>query len=200
MTISETKHFDIQRKSVANMTTESWRNIPHVAFNYEPEVSKFLEFIRLLNDENNEEHKITLNTAILKVITEGLKAAPVLNSHISFNRKLVRGKIDIYKDINISMPMLLPDGKMMTVNLKNFENKTLFEMSEYIADIRRRMKNTDLNEVMVDVSMDNTIKGLKSGKLKQTAFRIIGSKTGKYRIHSLAGKEKKEYYSIPESD
>ena len=56
----------------------------------------------------------------------------MLNSTIEFNRKLVRGRLDLHDDINISMPMILPNGKMMTINLHNFENKSLTEMTAYI--------------------------------------------------------------------
>ena len=115
--------------------------------------------------------KITLNTVLMKAIIEGLKAAPVMNSHLNYNRKLVRGELKTFEDINISMPMLLPDGRMMTVNLRDFQNKSLLAMTDYIADVTRRAENTNLNEVMFDVSLDNTITGLKQGKVKQTVSR-----------------------------
>lgn len=195
-----TEHFNIQRKIVANMTTESWANVPHVTYNYEPDVTEFMIEFKRLNSDVAPEDKVTFNTIMLKCIVEGLKADPVMNSHIEFDRKLVRGQIHTYEDINISMPMVMPTGEMMTINLHNFESKSLDEMVDYIADVHRRMEKTDLNEVMIDVSMDNTWTGLKEGKLSQTIYRIIGSKTGKHRIKSLSGKRKAEYYKIPESD
>ena len=162
------EHFGIQRKIVANMTSESWESIPHVTYNYEPDVTEFMYEYKRLNENCSTEDKVTLNTLMLKIIVEGLKADPAMNAHIEFDRKLVRGRIKTYEDINISMPMVLPNGEMMTINLHNFENKTLDEMVAYIADVNRRVKNTDLNEVMMDVSMDNTVNGLKEGKFKQT--------------------------------
>ena len=86
-----TIHFGIQRKIVSNMTTESWETIPHVTYMYEPDVTKLMHEYKKLNLDRNRDSKITLNTVIMKIITEGLKAAPVMNSHIEFNRKLVRG-------------------------------------------------------------------------------------------------------------
>ena len=198
--IIKTEHFGIQRKIVANMTTESWQNIPHVTYTYEPDVTEFMIEYRRLNEGVEKENKITVNTLMLKVICEGLKACPAMNAHIDFDRKSVRGVINTLSEINISMPMVLPTGEMMTINLHNFENKNLDEMVAYIKDVNRRMANTDLNEVMFDVSMDNTITGLKEGKIAQTVNRIIGSKTGKHKVKTLKGKEKKAYESIPESD
>ncbi|MDE6110470.1 MAG: 2-oxo acid dehydrogenase subunit E2, partial [Eubacterium sp.] len=197
---TNTIHFGIQRKIVANMTTESWENIPHVTYNYEPDVTEFMIEYQRLNAGASPESKITLNTLMLKIITEGLKANPIMNSHIEFDKKLVRGEIQTFEDINISMPMVLPSGEMMTINLHNFEKKNLNEMVSYINDVNRRVANTDLNEVMFDVSLDNTLTALKKGNIKQTLFRLIGSKTGKHKVKTLSGKAKHDYYKIPEED
>ena len=96
--------------------------------------------------------------------------------------------------------MVLPNGEMMTINLHNFDNKNLDEMVAYIADVNRRVANTNLDEVMFDVSLDNTLTALKQGKIKQTLYRLIGSKTGKHKVKTLSGKEKSNYYKIPEND
>jgi len=200
MTKTNTTHFNIQRKIVANMTTESWANIPHVTYNYEPDVTEFMFAYKRLNEGCTPEEKITLNTLMLRIIVEGIKANPVMNSHIEFDQKLVRGEINTYEDINISLPMVLPTGEMMTINLHNFESKDLDDMTAYMADVNRRIANTDLTEVMFDVSLDNTLTALKQGKVKQTINRLIGSKTGKHKVKTLSGKAKKEYYKIPEGD
>ncbi len=197
MKITNTIHFGIQRKIVANMTTESWETIPHVTYNYEPDVTDFMREYKKLNLNRMGEDKITINTLMLKVIAEGLKAAPIMNSHIEYNRKLVRGKITTFEDINFSMPMLMPGGEMMTVNLHNFENKNLDEMTDYIRGVSKRLEKTDLNEAMFEVSLDNTLNGLKKGKIKQAVLRLIGSKTGKHKVKTLKGRAKKEYESIP---
>ena len=198
--VIKTEHFGIQRKIVANMTTESWQNIPHVTYTYEPDVTEFMIEYRRLNEGVEKENKITVNTLMLKVICEGLKACPAMNAHIDFDRKFVRGVINTLSEINISMPMVLPTGEMMTINLHNFESKNLNQMVDYIKDVNRRMANTNLNEVMFDVSLDNTLTGLKQGKIKQTLQRLIGSKTGKHKVKTLKGKEKKAYEAIPETD
>lgn len=197
---NNTIHFGIQRKIVANMTSESWETIPHVTYMYEPDVTEFMKEYRKLNLDRSGRDKITVNTLMLKVISEGLKAAPVMNSHIRFNRKLVRGEINTFEDINISMPMILPNGEMMTVNLHNFESKNLDEMTEYIHDVTRRAENSDLNEAMFEVSLDNTLTALKAGKIKQTLYRLIGSKTGKHKVKTLHGEAKRAYESIPATE
>lgn len=195
-----TTHFGIQRKIVANMTSESWETIPHVTYMYEPDVTEFMKAYKKLNLNRSGADKISVNTLMLKVICEGLKAAPAMNAHMHFNRKLVRGSVDTFKNIDISMPMILPNGEMMTVNLHDFEEKNLDEMTDYIQDIYRRAENTDLNEAMFEVSLDNTLTALKSGKIGQAVYRLIGSKTGKHKVKTLHGAAKKAYESIPVED
>lgn len=201
MALIKEEHFGIARKIVSNMTAESWETIPHGVLNYKPEVSEFLKECKKLNEGvTDKSKKITINTVMIKVICEGLKVAPKMNAHLEFNRKLVRGCLKTYDHIDISMPMILPNGEMMTVNMHDMGDKTLTEMTEAINDSIRRAKNSDLNEVMFEVSLDNTLQGLKKGKIKQTVNRLIGSKTGKHKVKTLSGSAKKEYYSIPVSD
>lgn len=200
--MKETKvtHFGIQRKIVANMTSESWETIPHISYVYEPEVSRFLEVIKELNESGKFPVKLTVNTVMLKALTEAFKAAPQLNAHIEFNRKLVRGKVTEFDEIHAGMTWVLPNGEMMTINLHDIGNKSLVELTNYIADVSRRIGNTDLTEVMFSVSFNDTIEKLKKGKIKQAVLRLFGAKTGKHKIKTLSGKAKKEYYAIPESD
>lgn len=199
-TVIRDQHFGIARKIVSNMTAESWETIPHAVISYEPEVTEFLKVMKDINKDATPEKKLTINTVMLRVIVEGLKACPIMNSHIEFNRKLVRGNVKTFKEIDISMPMVLKTGEMMTINMHDMQDKTMSQMRDTIADSVRRANNSDMNEVMFEVSLDNTLQGLKRGKIAQTINRLVGSKTGKHKVKTLTGKAKKEYYSIPVTD
>ena len=200
LTIVKNEHFGIARKIVSNMTAESWETIPHTAVTFEPDATGLYQVLKEINADASPETKISLNTAMLRIIVEGLKACPALNAHIEFNRSLVRGNVKTIEEINISMPMVLKTGEMMTVNLHDMHKKSMSQMRDKSADCARRANNADMNEVMFEVSLDNTLTGLKQGKIKQTICRLIGSKTGKHKVKTLSGKAKKEYYSIPEKD
>lgn len=197
--VLNTHHFDIQRKIVSNMTTESWQNIPHVGAVYEPDVTDFIEKFNQLKADGDL-NDISINTLMLRVIVEGIKACPQINGHINFNKAFVTGKIEHYSDINISMPMLLPNGSMMTINLHNFEDKKLTEMNDYISDVRRKLENTNVGEAMFSVSMDNTLTALKKGKLTTVLGRLAGAKIGKHKVKTLSGNAKKEYDKISDKD
>lgn len=158
----------------------------------------FNEYQKLKTDENRKQ-KITINTLMMKVFVEAIKVCPCINAHIKYSTHLVRGKIDYIKNINISLPMII-DDKMMTVNLRNFDEKNLEEMAEYISELARKLKNTDLNEAMYEVAFNDTIQKLKQGRIINALLKLYGSKIGKYKVRLLKGEEKKAYYSIPESD
>lgn len=198
MALVKEEHFGIARKIVSNMTSESWETIPHATMSYNADVTELFKECKKLNAGcTDPSKKITVNTVMLKIICEGLKAAPKMNTHLKFNRKLVRGCLKYFDNIDISMPMVLPTGEMMTVNMHDMGNKTLTQMTEAINDTIRRANNSDMNEVMFEVSLDNTLTGLKEGKILQAIRRLYGSKTGKHKVKTLSGAAKKEYYSIP---
>lgn len=56
---------------------------------------------------------------MLKVFSEGLKYAPKLNAHISYNKDTKEGEIRTIENINVNMPWILPSGKMMTITIFN---------------------------------------------------------------------------------
>ena len=168
LTTIKDEHFGIARKIVSNMTAESWETIPHCCATYDAEVTEFMRVLKEINSTIPKEEKITVNTAMLRVIVEAIKACPQVNSHIYFNRKLVRGEVKTFKEINISMPTVLHNGEMMTLNIHDMDKKSMSQMRDTIKETIRRANNTDLNEVMFEVSLDNTLTGLKqvSTKLK----------------------------------
>lgn len=194
--------FGIQRKIVANMTSESWRSIPHVSYIFEPDLTSFVEKYKEFDTNLQKEGKhVTLNTVMIKAICEGLKAAPQLNAHIHFEPKLVRGKVTTFDQIDISMPWILPDGRMMTITMKDMGNRSLGNMTEYMAETAKKIEKTDLNEAMYQVSMHDTFEKLAKGKFLQVGQRLFGSLTNKkHRVKHLTGEAKKAYDAIPDSE
>ena len=173
MSIYKKEYFGIARKIVSNMTSESWEQIPHTAFSYEADVKEMMKYYYRLNEKiSDPAEKITVNTLVLKIICEGLKTAPKMNTTLDFSRKFVRGTLNYHKNIDISMPMILKTGEMMTVNLHDMGNKSLPEMANAIANTVKRADHSDMNEVMFEVSMDNTLKGLKDYANHMPAFRL----------------------------
>lgn len=193
-------HFGMQRKIVSHMTSESWKTVPHVTYMYEPDVTDFMKEYRILSRDSNRSHKITVNTIMLKAIAEGLKAAPSLNAHIDYRDRTVRGTVTQLESIDISVPWCLPNGEMMTVNLRDVGSKSLDELAAYIEDVGRRMENTDFNEAMYEVAFAETMTHLKHLHIIRVLRRLFGTKVGKHRVRTLSGKAKRAYHKIPAGD
>lgn len=195
-------NFGIQRKIVANMTVEGWRGAPHCSYTFEPDLTEFYKKYTAFAEElKNEGKRITFNTVMMKAICEAIKAAPEMNAHIEFNRKLVRGEITTYDQIDVSMPCILPDGRMMTITMTDMGNRSLGNMTEYMAEMTKKMEKTDINEAMFQVSMNDTFEKLAKGKILKVGQRLFGSFTSKkHRVKRLSGSAKKAYDAIPDSE
>ena len=203
MAVKSITRFGIQRKIVANMTTESWQNIPHVSYLFEPDVTEFVAMYKKFSTENKSPNgnKVTFNAVLLKAIAEAIEVDPVINAHMHYEKGLVRGKVTVFDNIDISVPWTLPNGEMMTITMKDMGNRTLMNIADYQADINRRLEKTNLTEALYSVSFEDTIEKLKKGHVLQAVKRLFGARTNKrHRINLLKGADKKAYEAIPETD
>lgn len=198
MGIMMSRHFGIARKIVSNMTSESWETVPHACLTMELEVTAFMAELEKINSGKSPDDRISVNTAMLRVICEGLAAAPEMNGHIVFSRRFVRGRVDIFDHIDVSLPVMLPNGEMMTLNIRDLGGNSLTQIRDKVRGALKRAENTDLTEVMFEASMHDTLKGLSKGRVIQAACRLIGAKLGKNTVKTLSGEAKREYYSRPE--
>lgn len=186
--MAKEEYFDISRKIVANMTLQSWRTIPHVSVLLEANVGALLALLREYNDTHNT--AISLNSAILKVIAEGLCINSKLNGRIRYNPWLVSGKITPSEHVNVSMPIHYDDGKMITITLPQLETLSMFEIQETVSCMRGRIEHTDMPKILYKTGLQDTFEGLRDGKLLTAAGRLIGAKFGKGRVRvHPAGKE-----------
>ena len=108
-------HFGIQRKIVANMTSESWYSVPHAGPVVEFDVTDLLATFDKLRASGKLQYKLSINTLMLKIIAEGLKSAQNLNAHITYDSRYVKGKVELFDEIHFSVPMALANGEMMTL-------------------------------------------------------------------------------------
>ena len=198
--IRKTVRFDLQRRAVSHMTSTSWQNIPHVSYIYEPDITQFYdEFKKLAKDRNKIGQKLTFNTIMIKIIVEGLLAAEDLNSYIEYNNKKSEGLAHILEDINVSIPWLLSDGRMITLTIPNAEKMSLNDISDYISSLSNKIEKTNIDELFYKLAFADTVKELKRFNLS-IIQRIIASKITRYRVKGLEGKEKEVYYKIPDTE
>ncbi len=195
-------NFGIQRKIVANMTSEGWRGAPHCSYVFEPDLTQFYKKYEAFNAELAKEgKKVSFNNVMMRAICEALKSAPEMNAHLEFDRHLVRGEITTFDQIDVSMPCILPDGRMMTVTMTDMGNRSLGNMTEYMAEMTKKMEKTNLDEAMFQVSLNDTIEKLSKGKVIKVLQRAYGSfASKKHRVKHLSGSAKKAYDAIPDNE
>lgn len=182
------------------MTASSWQNIPHVSYVYEPDITDFYdEFKKLVKDRSRTGYKTSFNTIMIKVIMEGLLKAPELNAYVEYNHKKAEGVIHILDSINISMPWLLPDGRMITPIIHNAEKMSVNEISEYMLNLQMRIERTNIDEMLYKAVYADTVNELKHLHLS-VIRRILASGVGRNRIRGLKGVEKDDYYRMSEKE
>ena len=191
------KEFDIQRKMVAHMTSLSWLNIPHISYLYEPDITEFYtEYKALAKEQEAKGRRISINTILLKVIVEGLKADPEFNALLEYNLPKGRGNLTVHEEINISLPWKVPDGRMITPTILHTETMDLNALSDAITDLGKKINRTNIDELIYRAVVTNTLNELKKGNLG-VIRRILANLFG---VNRLKGKAKKDYYAIPESE
>ncbi|MDR2851458.1 MAG: 2-oxo acid dehydrogenase subunit E2, partial [Burkholderiaceae bacterium] len=197
--IKKVEKFGVRRSLLAYVLSESWKRSPHAGGNYEPDVTEFWNAYQALRKKDPKWADITANSLLLYVITQGIIACPILNSHVSHSPKLATGKVKQFSNIDINMPMVLPTGGMMAAHLHNCESKNLRQLADAVQDFRRRLDNTILDRPMFSAAMDDTMQHTVRGRLDIVLPRLIGTAaTGKIPI--LLGKARKAYHAIPKRD
>jgi len=130
--MARTERFDIRRQVVAFSTADSWRRIPHVSFLYEPDVTEFLAYYRARCREaqrpDGTPMRITFNTVLLKVVAEGLRAAPRLNAFLTYHSFTNKGRLTVQPHVNVTLPWRLSDGSTLSVVVPRVEEKSLVEI------------------------------------------------------------------------
>jgi pyruvate dehydrogenase E2 component (dihydrolipoamide acetyltransferase) len=197
--IKEVQEFSLQRKVVAHITSSSWKNIPHVSYLYEPDITDFhAEFENLAAEYGRkaiEPRKLTFNTILLKVIVEGLLAAPKLNSLLEYSARTGKGRLLVCADVNISLPWLLPDGRMITPIIAKADELSLNTIADAIATLGQKIERTNIDEMLYQSVYADTLGELKRLNLRMIP-RIVSAVFGAQKLAPLRGEERKRYYSL----
>ena len=196
--MSRQQTMDIRQKIVAASTSQGWR-APHVAYIHEADITGLVSWLSKINN-NAVSSKITLNTLLVYLIVNGIKSCPAVNAHIHYNKLLVSGYVASIDRIDVNMPVILPDGKMMVIKLQDLGNKKLREIQDYIENMMRKIKNTDMNVVFMKTALYETFQLLKRGDIIHPLLRLIGLRLGKGRIKKISKADTKKYMSTPENE
>ncbi len=195
-----TQRFGLQRKIVATMTSAGWRHTPHACFKVETEGEKLLETLREINVGRSFADAISFNTAMLKIIAEGIKACPKMNAHIRYSERLSRGSVTTFEQIDVTTPVMIDRNTMLTMNLRDVGNKSLSEIRDSLADMVRRAKNTHLQQAMYEVAMHDSMEELKRFHVFRALGRLIGFLLDGGPKTLLHGAQKRAYKVLPPTE
>ncbi len=176
----KTEFFNLKSRVSGYILTKAQQNSPTCGYNYEADITKFWDVFQELKDTCG--YELSFNTLMMKVLVEGLKAAPKLNSHIDFNTTSSCGTLIVKKHIDIAMPVLMKNGETFPVKVKETENKTLKELSRQTTDLVERLEKTDIDKVMFDVITQRTVGLLLKGDIKATIAQTVTGYVGKHKV------------------
>lgn len=129
--MKEKKKITGTRKFIASKMAESLREYPQGSGSSYLVVTKLLKLKDELKAENNN---VTLTSIVVKLMAEALKENMALNSAL-FDDEFV-----IYDSINVAVGLGLDEG-IMTVVVKEAQDKDIFQISEELQNMITKLKN-----------------------------------------------------------
>lgn len=146
---------NIQRIEVAERTTLSWQNIPHVSFLYEADVTDLWHYYRQKKKAMEDNGiRLTWNTLFVKIIANAMKTIPL---RLITNTGDEPFSLIGTNTIHIDMPTIFPDGKMLPVTIRRPDEKSLEELAMELQDISHKASLTDTETVLTNNNGENTL-------------------------------------------
>lgn len=188
------EYMTLADKMMSNVFVNGQRNSPTASGVYEADVTELMKVYSRLKGECD--YRLTFNTIMLKVMVEGLKAAPRLNAHFPYNHIATAGKLIIKKHIDVSMAICKSDGMTFQMKLQQLEDKTLKEIANLAADARERLEKAELDEVMFEVSRQRIIGEMSRGKVVSPWAQAICGSFGKGKVVHLSKTLKSDFLKL----
>lgn len=181
-------------KMLSNVFINAQRNSAPVCSIYEADVTEFISVYSRLREECG--YNLTVNPVLLKVLVEGLKAAPRLNAHYYYNHTATAGRLVIKKDINVSMAICKKDGKTFQMKLMSLQDKSLKEIAEIAQSARERLENAELDEVMFEVSRQRILGEISKGRIITPWIQSLSASFGKGKAVHLSETLKSDFLKL----
>jgi hypothetical protein len=147
---------------------------------HEADITKFWEEFKKLQSE--VDYKLSFNTIMMKVMVEGLKAAPRLNAHMKYNHTSSSGKLIVKKHVDVAMPYIFETGETFPIKILHAEEKSLKELQFAVNDVIERAEKSDINRVLFDLISQRMVGFILKGKFVSTAAQIASGFIGKGKV------------------
>ena len=185
-------YFDLVRRATAFKTAQGWVRSPHVVIQLEPRADRILALVKALRSRG----PVTINAVMLKLIAEALKKSPELNAHIFFNNQTCAGHATTYERIDIAVPMVSEDGRMVAPVVRDVGRQNILEVSAQVASLRQRLTATDLDALMLDTARKDARAQLKRGRFG-VLYRYVANHVGKNKLNLPSMERRARYAAMP---
>ncbi|MDD6012735.1 MAG: 2-oxo acid dehydrogenase subunit E2 [Oscillospiraceae bacterium] len=183
------EYFNVKGRISGNVLVNAQRNCPTPAYTYQVDITGFWEEYQKL--KSSCDYHLTFNTLLMRLLAEGLKAAPRLNAHLEYNHTSSCGRLIVKDHIDVAMPVFLESGETFPIKVKNIENKSLREIAQQVDDLLERLHNTDMDQVLFDLVAQRMVGFAMRGKLLSTISQIATGYIGKYKVAKVSDLFKK---------
>lgn len=195
------KPFDIQRRVVAHKTVESWDTIPHAGIIIDLDVTGILAFAdRLRKSPAFSGIRLTINSIMLKVIAESIKASPDINSELIYHKRANTGRMRYLDSIDIAIPLLSSCNRMITPVLRNVGGQSLRDVCISMDTLKRRANNSNIDLLLLEAGLKDTWERLRRGHLLPVLRRLYANFLGSGRLCLPSKVEQRVYNAIPATE
>lgn len=185
------EYFNLKSRVSGYILTNAQKNIPTPGYTYQADITKFWEEFE--NLKKNCGYHLSFNTLMMRVLVEGLKAAPRLNSHLEFNNITLCGRLIVKKYIDVAMPVFMENGETFPLKVQHTENKSLKQLSEQIDELNEKLKKTNVDSVLLDMISQRYVGFfLKGKKVIPTAIQAVTGFVGKGKVTKVSNLFKKK--------
>lgn len=125
------------RKAIGDNMSRSWAAAARVTHHATVDISKLLEFRKMINEDMDSEGKVSITDLLIKITARALEARPDINVTLDGSN------IKIMKDINIGVAVALEKGLVVPV-VKNANKQSLFQVSAAVRDLARKARENRL--------------------------------------------------------
>lgn len=188
------EYMTIRDRLTSNVLVNSQREIPGTACSKEADVTGLWEEFKKL--KASVPYELTFNTLMVKILVEGLKAAPRLNAHFEYNHRSTSGRLIIKKHIDVALAVCLDSGETFQIKIKHLEEKNLEETAFEIEEVKRKLQNTNLKRVMFKVGGQRMLGLASKGKIGSTLAQFRSAYFGKAKIAKFSKLFKKKYRTV----
>ncbi len=183
------EYFNLKKRVSGNVLTNAQKELVGASYFYEADITKFWEEFKKLQSE--VDYKLSFNTLMMRVLIEGLKAAPRLNAHMRYNYTASSGHLVIKKHVDVAMPYIFENGETFTLKVRHADERNLKELQFYVNDLIDRAEHSDINRVLFDLIAQRMVGFVLKGKLVSTVAQIGSGYIGKGKVAKFKDMMKK---------